>query len=406
MMEKALPGRSARLPSRELVFCAALALTTVCHILDSTVVPPMLGETFSETALKAFRYVSYLLAAVSLLMNRSYSRRSLVLILAVLALAVVNARTAGNLLMLSLLFAAGIVGLDYRRVARVQLAVMIATFAFVVLSSLIGLVDNWGFELDSARPRYCLGFYYPSHATSLFFYIVLLFCALKGRELRLWHVLVIAALDLWQFHYTDARAGTLLALAAPAVMYLLRRRPVPPKHISWVLELSFVLCAAASLLITWVYAKELLDLSWLNRLLSSRLDLQRDAFAAYHVGLFGQQIDWIGYGGTGYTHAAVGDSYNFIDCSYLKVLFDQGVLMWAVVLLGFTAACFRASKQGDYPLLLALSFSALYCAVEQWLIRPGYHPFFILIGALFLIGTDQPDHRIRFSGAKAGEVRS
>ena len=59
-----------------------------------------------------------------------------------------------------------------------------------------------------------------------------------------------------------------------------------------------------------------------------------------------------------------------------------------------------------YPLLLALSFSALYCAVEQWLIRPGYHPFFILIGALFLIGTDQPDHRIRFSGAKAGEVRS
>lgn len=402
-MEKSLSGRSARLPSRELIFCAALALTTVCHILDSTAVPPLLGETFSETVLKAFRYVSYLLAAASLLMNRSYSRRSLVLILAVMGLAVVNARSAGNLLMLSLLFAAGMVGLDFRRVAKVQLAVMIVTFAFVVLGSLIGLVDNWGFELDSARPRYCLGFYYPSHATSLFFYIVLLFCCLKGRELRLWHVLVIAALDLWQFHYTDARAGTLLALAAPVVMYLLRRRSVPPKRISWVLELSFVLCAAACLAITWAYAREIVDLSWLNRILSSRLDLQRDAFSAYHVGLFGQQIDWIGYGGTGYTHAAVGESYNYIDCSYLKVLFDQGILMWAVVLLGFTAACFRASKQGDYPLLLALSFSALYCSVEQWLIRPGYHPFFILIGALFMIGTDLPDRRIRFSKTVAEE---
>lgn len=400
-MTTSLRGRDVRIPSRELLYCLGLMLVTFSLIVEQSTIPHSIDETFSTPVLKAIRYASYLIVAVSLLLRPAYSRRSLILIAAVMGIAVIDARRAGFGLLLPLLFAVGMIGLDYRRVAKAQFIAMAFTFAFIVVGSQIGLVDNWGFELTTSRPRYCLGFFYPSHMTSVFFYLVLLFCFLKGRDLRIWHVIVIAALDFWQYHYTDSRAGTALALLAAVVMFLLRNRPVPRKWLSVLLSFSFVICAAVCLAVTWCHIKGVVDLSQLNRLLANRLDLQRDILTTHHVGLFGQRMEWIGYGGTGYTQQAVGDNYNFIDCAYLKVLLEQGILMWSLVLAGFTFAGLRAAKRGDFPLLLALAFSAVYCMVEQWLINPGFHPFFILIGALFLLGEQEGDKPIRF-GAPAG----
>ena len=400
-MTKSLFGRSARLPSREQLYSAALMLAIFCFLVDSSTVPYLIGETFSDAALKALRYASYALVIASLFLQPAYPRRTLILIALVVALAVVNARVAGKALLLSLLYVIGAVGLDYRRIARAQFCIMLTLFCLIVFGSLLGVIENWGFDLTSARPRYCLGFFYPSHTTSLFFYLVLLFCFLKGPELRFWHVLVIAAADLWQYSYTDSRAGTVLALLAAIVMFLLRRRPLRGVS-AHTLALSFLICAAVCLALTWLHRRGAVDLSLLNRLLAGRLDYQRDIFSMHHVGLFGQGMEWVGHGGTGHTQLAAGARYNYVDCSYIKLLFDEGILLTAVVLAGFTAAGIRAARAGDTALLLALAFSAVYCAVEQWLVNPGYHPFFVLISALFLApdGALKPV-RFRRSGGGA-----
>ena len=388
-------NRASLQRSREAIYCAALMLAMFCFIADTSVLPYMLGEAVSDMILKILRYLSYALVVCSIVLRPGYSVRTIASVALVMLLAALNARHVGNTLMLTLLFAVGMIGMDYHRVAKAQLALMTAMFLFIVIGSLAGLMENWGFDLTTKRPRYCLGFFYPSHTASLFFYGVLLFCFVMGSRLRLWHIGVIALMDLWQYTYTDARAGTVLALLAAVCVWLSRFGKAPGRVVRVLLPSAFVLCAAACLILTWAYQSGPVDLTALDNLLAKRLSMQQNALQSFSVRPFGQQITWIGHGGTGHTQLAAGERYNYVDSSYIKVLLDQGAVMWAVLLAGFTAASVRAVRRGEWALVIVLAFSAVYASVEQWWIHLGYDPFFILIGALFAPDADHLP-RIRF----------
>ncbi len=130
-------------------------------------------------------------------------------------------------------------------------------------------------------------------------------------------------------------------------------------------------------------------LGLMNTLLSSRLSIAQSSIKLYGIHLFGQNIHWVGWGGWGHTQTQLSGVYNYVDTSYLKLLLDNGLIVWFVIMLGWTITSVKAYKTNNRYLLFALAFLAVYCLVEQWLMNLGANPFVIYL-ALFIFGdTDK-----------------
>lgn len=70
----------------------------------------------------------------------------------------------------------------------------------------------------------------------------------------------------------------------------------------------------------------------LNKLLSGRLALGQNAMSEYGISLFGKDIEWIGFN----MEETLRGAYNYVDCSYVKILLDHGILFLGIVLLAYT----------------------------------------------------------------------
>lgn len=69
----------------------------------------------------------------------------------------------------------------------------------------------------------------------------------------------------------------------------------------------------------------------LNKLLSGRLALGQNAMSEYGISLFGKDIEWIGFN----MEETLRGTYNYVDCSYVKILLDHGILFLGIVLLAY-----------------------------------------------------------------------
>ena len=117
----------------------------------------------------------------------------------------------------------------------------------------------------------------------------------------------------------------------------------------------------------------------INSLLSNRLYYSQYSMKTYGVHLFGQKIAWVGWGGYGHTTFQLTQTYNYVDTSYLKLLLENGILVWGVIMLGWTWTSVCAYKHNNIYLLLSLGILAGYCMVEQWLMNIGANPFVLML---------------------------
>lgn len=369
-----------KLLNSEILYGTALFLILSSLIIESSVIPNMIGSGAFDTVLKIGRYFAYALLVLETVLYKEFTAKEYIWLFVIVGIVMINAHYVGFSIPLRFLLVIGCIGISDRRVMKWELYIMGGWFLFIVLCSQLGIIDNWGFGLEGTRPRYCLGFIYPSHTTSLFFFIVLLYCCVKREKLNLWEVIGFSAVNYWQYLYTDSRAGTLLIFAILAGMWMIRYAWVrklidmlPP------LQYIFLLTVVITVLITVLYMRNPGELVWLDKALTGRVRLQSAAIQNFGVHLFGQKITWIGNGGTGYTQTSAGGGYNYVDSSFIKVLLDQGLLVWLMVIAGFCGLSIHAGKSHDYYLLFALAALGVYCIVEQWLINPGYNPFFVML---------------------------
>ena len=380
---------------REMVYSLAIGIITFCQLIQSSIIPYELGPAGLGVFLKYLRYLAYLLVVLCILSKPCYSKYTVYFGLLALGIGLLVAHYSGMTVLIVFLIALGMADSDYKKVAMSQFVIIAVLYFFIFIGSQIGLIDNWSFGLGSSRPRYCMGFFYPSHTTSTFFALVLLFCYIKKDSLQIWHVVLISILNYWQYHYTDCRAGSMLALAAPLVVLLIKKDPLRSRiNRSYILQYAFPICAVLCLALTICYQHNAVNLEWLDKVLSTRLSRQAAAMDTYGINLFGQHIDWYGKGGAGYIveldEALLLD--NYVDSSFIKVLLDRGIIAWFLVIAGFLSASAKAAKTGDTVLLVCLSFMALYCTVEQWMLNFANNPFLILIGNMFFKYSNTNKH--------------
>lgn len=368
------------LSDREILFLFAVILKMLAQAITISVIPFMIGTNISNYIFKVMTYSSYLLVILSFFIDLKISLKELLKIVFLVMLTAVGSYFTGNELLLAFIYVYGLKKINIDKIFKRAGIIYIGVFAFIVLGSLIGIIENWDFFAESNRPRWGLGYTYPTHTSSVLFMAVLVFCYIVKEKLNIWHVLCIEIINLWMFRYTDSRAGMILSAIAPVIMLLIKhmKRKTSESKIEWLLQWAFPVCAFTIIFLSLSY-NGLGITEKLNSLLSDRLKLGGSAIHKYGIHLLGQRIAWIGQGGMGHTQTVLAGEYNYVDTSYIKMLLENGVIIWGVIMIGWTNTCIKAYKNNNRYLLWALAFLAVYCMIEQWLMNLGANLFLLYL---------------------------
>ena len=112
--------------------------------------------------------------------------------------------------------------------------------------------------------------------------------------------------------------------------------------------------------------------------LESRIVVSQATYCTHPVTLLGTVIKEKGYGGgTG----ATPEEYNFMDISYVKILFNAGIILTIAVLGILIALSVRSLVEKWYLLLLVLAVVALDCLFEHHIYEFYYNVFPLLLFA-------------------------
>ncbi|MDU2962820.1 MAG: polysaccharide polymerase, partial [Streptococcus salivarius] len=119
--------------------------------------------------------------------------------------------------------------------------------------------------------------------------------------------------------------------------------------------------------------------------------LIQNALDTYKLHLFGtNNVKFIGYGGT--TESVL--SYNYVDSSYIQMLFYYGIVPVVLLVLVYVLASIKIYKEGKVLLLMLLSLITINCMIEAFWIRPGYNIFMFTLFASLVSVNEIKDKRI------------
>ena len=366
----------------EVLFFCALLCEVVSLMVRMTTIPYMFEGDFCWTVLKMLRYAGYMLIVVKFAFEK-ISQKEMIVIGGLVLLLGIDSTLSSRELFMMFIFIYGMKGVRFNRIMQVLLPCFIACFAMIVIGSQIGLVDNWVYGLDDGRIRYALGFFYPSHVASVLFYMTILFCYVKKDRLKLWHVILLELINLWQYGQTDTKAGTILTAAALFVFYGISRqkKDLSSGIAGKCLIFAFPGCAFLSLFACLFYGR-LPFLEGINHFLTDRIALGWRGIQSYGIHLFGQKIQWVGHGGVGQIVDSPQGVYNYVDCSYMNILLEHGLIVWLVIIAGFTLASVCAVRAHEIYLAAALLFVAGYSMIEPRLLELGFNPFMLVLAHL------------------------
>lgn len=112
--------------------------------------------------------------------------------------------------------------------------------------------------------------------------------------------------------------------------------------------------------------------------LESRIEVSQATYRTQPVTLLGTVIKEKGYGGGA---GATPEEYNFMDISYVKILFNAGIILTIAVLGILIALSVRSLVEKWYLLLLVLAVVALDCLFEHHIYEFYYNVFPLLLFA-------------------------
>lgn len=335
-----------------------------------------------ENALLTVEYVLCGLCIVIIILNFIYRKYpwKVIVCYAVMAVAVaLPAYFADNKYMIVfwLVFGAAY-GQNSRRLIALSFFITAGMTLFLVVFSLIGIVPNpeWTRYRDGLTLiRYGLGFHYTSTGPSVFLGIIFQYIYLRKENLRFWEPMILELVNLFFFWKTDARMPFYLGTIVLAFFFV---ESFFKNHWRFTSKLKGLEIIAPALIgVITVAGYIFYDGNkpfWvkINTFLTGRLALGDAAIQTYGINLYGHDIAWTGNGLVP-TDAA----YNFVDCSYMRLLLSYGALFLAVVLAIYVIANRKAVKIGDHWLCLVLIFAALYGITEPYLVDFATTPIII-----------------------------
>ena len=344
-------------------------------VFFNTISTTMLDRTFFQVKVN-FLFLVVLLLGLRFLYKMRVSYKYLILsILLLLSGVLVYFQTNRlNFLVYSMLLVL-LVNVDMKVVLRNYVVVAGILVVGVFLLSLVGMVPNLQYNRAGVI-RNSFGFIYPTDFASHCFYLFLAISYLLKDKLIWTRTLFGVLLSAFIIKYCDARLNALSILLATVIFIYFYYSNGKKLKIFALLPYSAVVFASTVTYLSYKFSWSNPFLVSINKLITGRLALGRNAFDTFGVHLFGtRNVQFIGSGGK--TESVIG--YNYVDSSYVQMLFTYGIVPVVLLIIIYVVASRKQYKDGQYLLVAILSLIAFNCMIEAFWFVPTYNIFMFLL---------------------------
>ena len=344
-------------------------------VFFNTISTTMLDRTFFQVKVN-FLFIVVLLLGLRFLYKMRVSYKYLILsILLLLSGGLVYFQTNRlNFLVYSMLLVL-LVNVDMKVVLRNYVVVAGILVVGVFLLSLIGMIPNLQYNRAGVI-RNSFGFIYPTDFASHCFYLFLAISYLLKDKFIWIRTLFGVLLSAFIIKYCDARLNALSILLATVIFIYFYYSNGKKLKIFALLPYSAVIFASVVTYLSYKFSWSNPFLVSVNKLITGRLALGRNAFDTFGVHLFGtRNVQFIGSGGK--TESVIG--YNYVDSSYVQMLFTYGIVPVVLLLIIYVVASRKQYKDGQYLLVAILSLIAFNCMIEAFWFVPTYNIFMFLL---------------------------
>ena len=344
-------------------------------VFFNTISTTMLDRTFFQVKVN-FLFLVVLLLGLRFLYKMRVSYKYLILsILLLLSGVLVYFQTNRlNFLVYSMLLVL-LVNVDMKVVLRNYVVVAGILVVGVFLLSLVGMVPNLQYNRAGVI-RNSFGFIYPTDFASHCFYLFLAISYLLKDKLIWSRTLFGFLLSAFIIKYCDARLNALSILLATVIFIYFYYSNGKKLKIFALLPYSAVVFASTVTYLSYKFSWSNPFLVSINKLITGRLALGRNAFDTFGVHLFGtRNVQFIGSGGK--TESVIG--YNYVDSSYVQMLFTYGIVPVVLLIIIYVVASRKQYKDGQYLLVAILSLIAFNCMIEAFWFVPTYNIFMFLL---------------------------
>ena len=344
-------------------------------VFFNTISTTMLDRTFFQVKVN-FLFLIVLLLGLRFLYKMRVSYKYLILsILLLLSGVLVYFQTNRlNFLVYSMLLVL-LVNVDMKVVLRNYVVVAGILVVGVFLLSLVGMVPNLQYNRAGVI-RNSFGFIYPTDFASHCFYLFLAISYLLKDKFIWTRSLFGVLLSAFIIKYCDARLNALSILLATVIFIYFYYSNGKKLKIFALLPYSAVVFASTVTYLSYKFSWSNPFLVSINKLITGRLALGRNAFDTFGVHLFGtRNVQFIGSGGK--TESVIG--YNYVDSSYVQMLFTYGILPVVLLIIIYVVASRKQYKDGQYLFVAILSLIAFNCMIEAFWFVPTYNIFMFLL---------------------------
>lgn len=350
--------------------------------------PWVIAWMFSSTLLKDYlhpyviinywQYVGVVFLLVKFLLKHKINILSLLTTLFFIAVAFVvsygNDNASFVFYSIFLIFSGADQNLE--KIIKYTMILQIVCLLITVFSAVSGIVDNevvTSTAGNMVRMRHNLGYTFTTFTPNYFLSIVLEYIFIKKLDLSIIELLIIALLNIIIYKLTLTRLTMILVFFI--LIYLLGIKKIGyERFLSKLSTVSFILLSAISYFISVVYTPQNRILNVLNSVLSERIQLSQVGLQTWGVNLFGTSVNW----------NSESINYNYIDSSYINILVCYGLVIFVIVIVGFTLVNLRAKQVQNFPLLFVLLMWAIRATIDPQLFLIWFNPFIFYIGKSLL----------------------
>lgn len=306
-----------------------------------------------------------------------------------LVLGIVSVRTGDRTLLFvgALLLASR--GIKFDDIAKKSFWMQCGLMVVVVVCSSFNIIPDLLFKREDIPIRHALGYTYPSVMVTSCLFLFLLYVWNKNECLSDQEFLTVEIFNLLIYKLTDSRTGFLTLGGVALILWGVgkkwfshqlcglweRCRGRIQKVVINIYDYLALYLAAALLLLCASMPLKITQI--MNRLLTDRIRLAANAIQNYGIHLFGNNIEWIGFGGSTDTDSLLA-SYNFVDSSYGYILVNYGLIIFVLALFLIVISSKYVRKTESKIRSFIFCVITLYCFIEPRLLEIHVNNFLFL----------------------------
>lgn len=246
---------------------------------------------------------------------------------------------------------------------------------FIAISYKLGVIGETiiSWDRDTGIDRYTLGYNYTTFSSNYFFHLTIFYLYIKGKLIKYLELGVLALLNIYLYNFTNTKSAVIYSVLAIILVIIIKKFNFS-KGVSYINKFSMFVGGFVAGLLTYLYKYDSAIISEINVILSGRLYYGYKGIEEYGITMFGQKITWI--------NEVILDSelqYNYIDSSYLNILFNYGIIVLLFIMLGYYVLGEKNISNDIYYSILILIIT-LHSMFDPQLIEIMYNPSILLLG--------------------------